>query len=290
MVALDCLKSWPGVMIATDMPAQTISTSGRRSRSLSLRTDAYPGNFASAIRAAAELNAAGVQIDARNHFRPSELSDTAIRQLRKMLDDLDLRVTAVRFPTRRGYDVAEGLEARIDATKAAMRLAHRLDCPTVINSAGNIPDAQTQSDAYEQMTQVIDDLGRAGTHLGAFLAVETDGQDPQILDALLSSTTDGYVAVCLNPGRLIINRHSVPAAVKTFGSRIASVSVVDGVIDLAAGRGIEVPLGQGIADFGEIVAHLQQHHYSGDFAIGRSDTTVGELRTDAQYMQTILAG
>lgn len=247
-----------------------------------------PGNFASALRLAADIGASGVQIDARNHFRPSELSDTAVRQLRKMLDDLNLRVTSLRFPTRRGYDQSEGLDARIDATKAAMRLAHRLNCRVVINSIGSIPDAKTASDAYDQMSQVIDDLGRFGTHVGAFLAAETDGQSPAALRDLLDTTADGYIAVALNPGRLIINRHAVAESVKLLGDRTMTVAAIDGVIDLAAGRGLEVPLGQGIADFAEVMGMLEHHSFSGDMVLGRPGTSVPEIHDAAAYLRNVL--
>ena len=57
-----------------------------------------------AIRTAARLGANGVEIDARSELRPGELSATGLREFHKLLEDLNLRVSAVAFPTRRGYD------------------------------------------------------------------------------------------------------------------------------------------------------------------------------------------
>ena len=54
------------------------------------------------------------------------MSETGLRQLRKMLDDLNLKVAALRFQTRRGYDSLDDLDRRIDATKDTMKLAYRL--------------------------------------------------------------------------------------------------------------------------------------------------------------------
>ena len=42
-----------------------------------------------------ELGAEAVEIDARNELRPEEMSQTGVRQLRKMLEDLNLRVSAI---------------------------------------------------------------------------------------------------------------------------------------------------------------------------------------------------
>ena len=78
-----------------------------------------------ALLAAREMGAEAVEIDARGELRPEDLSHTGVRQVRKMLDDLNLRVSAVSFRTRRGYHVLDDLEARIDATRRALRLALR---------------------------------------------------------------------------------------------------------------------------------------------------------------------
>src|SRR6185436_5644226 len=75
---------------------------------------------------ARELGAEAVEIDLRNELTPDDLSRTGVRQLRKMLDDLNLRISAVAFRTRRGYAALEDLEARIDATKRAMQTAYEL--------------------------------------------------------------------------------------------------------------------------------------------------------------------
>ena len=68
-----------------------------------------------AIETASQLGASAVEIDARNDIHPSQLSDTGLRQLRKILDDRNLKVSALRFQTRRGYEYTQNLERRIEA-------------------------------------------------------------------------------------------------------------------------------------------------------------------------------
>ncbi len=53
-----------------------------------------------ALMTAARLGAQGIEIDARNDLRPEELTDTGRRQLRKMLDDLNLRLQQCDFILR----------------------------------------------------------------------------------------------------------------------------------------------------------------------------------------------
>lgn len=260
-----------------------------------------PGGLRSALTLASRLGLAGVELDARNQVHASELSDTATRQLRKILDDLNLRVLAVRFMTRRGYDNPVDLERRIDATKAAMKMAHKLNCPIVVNSIGSIPEipqtndsdskknpdpfAAIEQDRYDALCQVIDDLGRFGAHVGAFLAAETGPDSGPKLARLLETSEDGFVAAALNPGDLIIHRNDVNAAIDSLGSRIQLIHAVDGVLDLSAGRGISVPLGQGIADFPSILGRLEQHQFAGPLVIGRPGSTPDEITSAAEWLR-----
>ena len=117
--------------------------------------------FKQALHTAAALRVDAVEIDARNEISPRELSRTGVRQLRKMLDDLNLRVASVSFRTRRGYDTEEDLEARVAATKAAMDMAYNIGAGVVINRVGRIP-ADPEARAWKLLVEVLADLGRYG--------------------------------------------------------------------------------------------------------------------------------
>src|SRR5690606_458782 len=79
-----------------------------------------------ALHTASMLGADGVEIDVRSELPVGQLSTTGLRDFHKLLGDLNLRVCAAAFPTRRGYDVADDLERRVAATQAAMRFARDL--------------------------------------------------------------------------------------------------------------------------------------------------------------------
>jgi sugar phosphate isomerase/epimerase len=132
-----------------------------------------------ALLTAAKLGATAVEIDARNELKPSELSTTALRQFRGMLDDLNLRVAAVSFRTRRGYDVPDELEARIDATKEAMRFAHALGANIIINQVGRIPD-EPKGQSWDLLIQSLSELGRHGQHVGTMVAAQTGTEAARI--------------------------------------------------------------------------------------------------------------
>jgi sugar phosphate isomerase/epimerase len=252
---------------------------------LAVRLDALKMPLRKALETAARIGASAVELDARNQIHPSQLSDTGLRQLRKILDDLNLKVTSLRFQTRRGYDNADDLDRRVEATKATMKLAYQLGCPVVVNSIGTIPEPEDPRRASLQ--SVLDDLGRFGTRIGAFLAAETGSNSGETLAKILDSSPDAFVAVALNPGQLIINRFDVREAVLALKDRIQLVCAVDGVIDLAAGRGISVRLGQGTADFPELIGLLEDIQYRGRYLVGRNDSTIDELQQGLEYLRNL---
>lgn len=323
-----------------------------------------------ALTLVASMGATSVELCGRRLVDVSELSDTGVRTLRKILDDLNLQVASIRFPTQHGFDRIENLDRRIDATKMAMRSAYRLGAPLVVNQIGPVPrppqkqsssasspsvsgamiagemppqgmsveqaaawassihaaiqasgsasdgprsdgnfpssstwttgsrakeaqakEAQATDPRWDTMRAVLDDLGRYGAKVGAFFAAETGTEPGAHLAELIDTSAESYIAVALNPGQLIINRFSVPEAVAALGDRIRIVNAVDGVLDLSAGRGIAVPVGQGTADFPSLIGQLEDIPYRGPFVVGRSgmsdESAVNELAQSVRYLKSL---
>ena len=250
-----------------------------------------------ALQTAAELGADAVEIDGRNELRPNELSQTGVRQFRKLLSDLNLKVCALGFLTRRGYDVVDDLDRRVAATKDAMRLAYQLGAAVVVNQIGQVPSAAVLEDEanaedrrrWRCLVEVLTDLGSFGQREGALLAAET-GTEPGIdLARLLAALPPGATVATLDPGNLIVNSFSPLEAVRALGSSIAYVHIKDGVRDLARGRGLEVAVGRGSADFPELLGALEERGYRGYLTIerGESEDPVHEVGHAVQYLRNI---
>lgn len=253
---------------------------------LAIRLSTLKLSFRRALETAARLGVTSVEIDARTEIHPSQISDTGLRQLKKMLTDLNLRVAALRFETRRGYDNLDDLDRRVDATKQAMALAYRLGAPAVVNAIGQVPEDETDP-RWETLTQVMDDLGRYGAKVGSFLCAETGSEPGERLASMLELQQESFVGVAFNPGQLIINRFSASEAIDALKSRIQIVYAVDGVLDLAAGRGVAVPLGLGSADFPELIGKLEDHQYRGRFVLGRNGSNMAEINQDLQFLREL---
>ena len=253
---------------------------------LAVRLSALKMPFRRAIHAAAKLGASSIEIDARQEIHPSQMSETGLRQLRKLLEDLNLRVSSLRFQTRRGYDHVEDLDRRVDATKETMKLAYRLGTSVVVNAIGHVPHEQSDP-RWVTLQQVMNDLGRYGAKVGAFLCAETGSEDGKTLSELLNSQEDAFVGVAFNPGQLVINRFSAAEAMDELKDRIQIVYAVDGVLDLAAGRGVATPLGLGSVDFPELLGKLEDQHYRGRFVVGRADSNQEEIAQAIQYLREL---
>jgi sugar phosphate isomerase/epimerase len=236
---------------------------------------------------AREMGAQAVEIDARHELRPEELSQTGVRQVRKMLDDLDLRVSCLSFRTRRGYHVADDLEARIDATKRALRLAFDLGTNVVVNHIGSVP--ADDDPALGTLVQALADIGRFSHKVGAFLAAETATESGADLAKLLARLPPGSIGVDLNPAQLIIHGHSPLEAVKALGPHVMHVHANDAARDVSVGRGIEVQLGRGSAEFPELLATLEEHQYRGYITIERrdADNAVAEVRQAIEFLRNL---
>lgn len=244
--------------------------------------------FKAALQTARRLGAEAVEIDARGELKPHELSQSAIRAVRKQLDDLELKVCAVSFRTRRGYNVMQDLEPRIEATRQVMQFAFDLGAPVVVNQVGRVP-SKSEGPEWDLLVQVLSDLGRHGQKVGALLAAETGSESGPDLARLLAALPERLIGVNFDPGNLIVNGFSASEAVRLLGPSILHVHAKDGVRDLAQGRGVEVPLGRGSVDFPEILAVLEERQYRGYLTIERENAAHPELEIGqaVQYLRNL---
>lgn len=208
-----------------------------------------------ALQSAASMRVEGIEIDARNDIRPSDLSVSGVRQLRKMLNDLNLTVKSVRFPTRRGYDCIEDLDRRISATKGAMKMAIDLGCNVIINSIGNVPE-EGEEESDTTLREAMLDIGRYSYHHGCFLACETGASSLSSLSKFILTLPEESAFIALNPANLINAGYSMDDLGK-YANLVMVANAVDVVPDRSRrGYGTRVPLGQGIVDIPELVGTL----------------------------------
>jgi sugar phosphate isomerase/epimerase len=121
------------------------------------------------------------------------------------------------------------------------------------------------------------------------LAAETVTESGADLARLLDALPHGAMGVCFNPGTLIINGFSPLDAIASLGPNVGYVHAQDGVRDLAQGRGIEVQLGRGAADFPALLGALEEHDYRGYWTIQRekADKPLSEIADAVSYLKSL---
>ncbi len=241
-----------------------------------------------ALATAARLGAAGVEIDARSELRPGDVSRTGLREFHKLLGDMSLRVSAVAFPTRRGYDVPDDLERRVLATQAAMRFAADLRTDVVIIRVGRVPP-ESDALALNRLIEVMTALGMYGERIGARLALQTADVSPQDLARLLAALPEHSVGVDLQPSGLIKGGHTPLEAVELLGPHVLHVHACDAVRDVATREAVEVELGRGAADFPEILGRLTEFDYRGWATIERreSPNPIADIENAVEYLRSL---
>jgi sugar phosphate isomerase/epimerase len=241
-----------------------------------------------ALVTAARLGAGGVEIDARNELRPGEVSQTGLRDFHKLLSDMGLRVSAVAFPTRRGYDVAEDLERRVLATQAAMKFAADLRTDVVIIRAGRIP-AEDDTLAMTRMVEAFTAFGAYGERVGTRIALQTADASPQDLARLLAALPEHATGIDLHPSGLITAGYSPSEAVELLGRHVLHIHACDAVRDVAGRAAVEVDLGRGLADFPELLGRLSEFDYRGWVTIERHESAnpIADIENAVEFLRSL---
>ena len=236
---------------------------------------------------AAELGADGIEINARSEIRPSELSRTGIRQIKKMLGDYQLAVCCVNLPSRFGYDTSENLEQRVDATKAAMSMAYDLGCNVVSNRIGKIPDSDSPS--FSTMIQAMEDIGRHGSHVGATFAIRTGDNQGAALREMLQSLGPSSPGVDFDPAELLMNRLDIESTMDELAEFVLHFRARDAVRDLSRSENVEVQLGRGSVDLPPLLAKLEEKNYQGYMTVQcqRSDDSRLQLGQSLEFLDNL---
>jgi sugar phosphate isomerase/epimerase len=241
-----------------------------------------------ALVTAAHLGADGVEIDARTELPPVQLSRTGLREVHRLLDDLNLRVSAVAFPTRRGYEVADDLERRVEATQTAMRMAHDLRSDVLVNRVGRVPENEHEP-AYARMIEALTAIGVYAERVGVRLAAQTADESPQKLAGLIDALPEHSVGIDFYPAGLVQAGYSTVEAVEILGRHVIHVHACDAVRDMATRRAIQVELGRGSADLPEILGRLTQFEYRGWVTIEQREAAdpINEIGNAVAYLRSL---
>ncbi|MEM6799275.1 MAG: sugar phosphate isomerase/epimerase [Planctomycetota bacterium] len=237
-----------------------------------------------ALATAGRLGADGVQIDLRTELPIAECSSTALREIRKLLDDQRVRLGSVVYPTRRGFGDEADLDRRVAATMQAMSIAAQLGADALITTA-----AAGAADGG-QLIESLTALGRHAEHVGVRLAMPVSPDGPEPTASLLANLPEATVGIDFHPAALLSQGISMEDALSKLGPKVVHVTAADAVHDLADRRVIEVALGRGSVDWAALMAGLEAHGFRGWVTVdgGEGRDPVGETDNAIRYLRTLL--
>jgi sugar phosphate isomerase/epimerase len=229
--------------------------------------------FQKGLLTAARLGVNGVEIEARNELSAENLSRSGVRQIRKMLDDTNVRVCAVAFPTRHGYEVLDQLDRRVEATKRTMQLAWDLGCNAVVNRLGHIPASDAPH--WETFLNVLNDLGRHGQRVGTMFCATTGGESGDELLRVVQALPEGSLGIDFDPAALLMGGFSPRDVLSVVGRHVFHFRGNDATRDIARRSGELTPLGMGSCEIPELLAILEQYEYRGYITLEQAAGTSG---------------
>jgi L-ribulose-5-phosphate 3-epimerase len=203
------------------------------------------------------MGASGVQVDAVGELAPDRLSQTGRRELRHLLRSHNLEMAAVGCPLRRGLDVAENQELRIEHVKKVLTLGFDLGARLVIVEAGKVGSEESAGLMFEALRT----LGQFGDKTGAILALTTGLDPPDVLARFLDRFDTGSLAANLDPAALLINGFDPISAVRSLNQRIRHVYARDARRAGASREAQEVAPGHGDIDWMQFLGALEEIDY-----------------------------
>ena len=232
---------------------------------------------------AQRLGARGVELAAAGDLAPQSLSQTGRREVRHLLRSYDLELAAVFCPLRRGLDVPEQLQPRLDYIKQVMSLAFDLGPRLVVVQAGRIPE-QDDDPRLPGFRDALESVARHGDRVGTTLALETGLESGAALRAFLDRIDSGSLAANYNPANLLIAGHDPYAAARALAGRIAQVHAEDARM-VSPNRLHRVPLGHGDLDWLQLLGTFEEIDYHGYLTVTGDDSA--EMGAGLEFLRRI---
>jgi sugar phosphate isomerase/epimerase len=236
-----------------------------------------------ALQEAQRLAVAGVQVDAAGDLLPDRLSQTGRREFRHLLRAHGLELSALGCPLRRGLDVAENQQPRIDHVKKVMSLSFDLGCRVVIVQAGPVPEEAQPA----LLTEALEALTQHGDRIGAALALETGLESGEVLGQYLARFDTGSLGVNFDPANLLLNGFDPYASARALRGRILHAHVKDARKSGASRVAQEVPLGHGDIDWMELLGALEEVEYRGYLTVAREtgDNRLADVAAGVAFLR-----
>lgn len=281
---------------------------------LAVATEDFGSPLKPAISQAAEcVGIRGLRLNVRTEVRAEDFSDTALRQLSLYVTERQLKIAGLMFPSRHALHDPTHLDQRLDGIRTAMPLARKLGTAELLIRCGRIPDPESttpgtaassptnadvnsltnpfsfapkpglatqnrpaDSEQFAMLCDILNDLVRFGNHIGCVLQLQFAEYDLKRIQRLLNEVKAGPVGLVFDPATAVMTGSSPVSVFRELYHAIGYIRARDARTNID-GAGIEVPVGDGIVDWTELLPTISEADYNGWICIERSG---GDQRAD----------
>jgi sugar phosphate isomerase/epimerase len=242
-----------------------------------------------ALAEASRMGVAGVQVDAAGNLSPDALSHTGRREFRNLLRSFSVELTALGCPLRRGLDVAQDQEPRLNHVRKVMSLAYDLGPRIVIIEAGQVP---TEGDVERSrlMRDALSNLASHGDRIGTTLALATGLESGRVLAEYLRSFDSGSLAANLDPANLLLHGFEPLQSARALSGKIAHSHARDCRRASTSRAAQEVPLGHGDIDWMSYLETLEEIEYRGWLVVERQsgENRLADVTAGVAFLRRLL--
>lgn len=169
---------------------------------------------------------------------------------------------------RRGLDVAENQQPRLEYLRRAMSLAFELGPRVVVAPLPKLP-GESEPERARLMREALLDLGRHGDRVGTVLALEVGVDGPEAVAGYLDSFDVGSLKVNYDPANLLVNGFDAIRGVIPLHRRIVHTHARDARRSTVSRGAQEVALGAGDVDWLGYIGSLAAVEYRGWLTVER---------------------
>ncbi len=260
---------------------------------LATATEDFGTDLRSAIRLAAGQPVQGLRLNARTEVRAADFSESALRQLRHQVEEHQLKVAGLYYPSRHSLADAASLEQRLEGIRAACSLVRKLGTSEVLIRVGRLPDPSqtaaepakdapdnanvdsllfpfsfapvtaagggrresTPAEQFDLLCEILNDLAGHASRHGAVLQLIIAGCEPERILQLLARVQSGPVELVFDPGACVMSGVNPVTFYRSIWQQVGYIRLRDAQTDVDGG-GIETAFGDGTVDWVELAAVL----------------------------------
>ena len=173
-------------------------------------------------------------------------------------------------PATIGLVPPEHRRMRIDSLKKGADFAKMVGAPSITTHAGFIPE-NPGDPLYAGTVEALTEIAQHCLSLGLNFCFETGQETPITLLRVIRDIGTDNLGINLDPANLLMYGKANPVdALDIIGPYILGVHAKDGEYPTDPGKlGVEKPLGEGRANFPELIAKLKSFGFAGALTIER---------------------